>query len=112
MEVLRVAQLGRPGLTPQRKAELWKRWQQGESVSEISRALGKNVGSIFGVLRLRGGFAPPARKRSSRALSCGEREEISRGIAIGLTVRAIAASIDRSPSTVSRELSRNGGPTR
>ena len=104
-----MAQMGRPGLSPHRKAELWKRWRAGESVSDIARALEKNVGSIFGVLRLRGGIAPPKRKRSQRALTRGDREEISRGLAAGLSQRQIAARIGRTPSTVSREISKNGG---
>ncbi|MGC8484919.1 MAG: IS30 family transposase [Candidatus Baltobacteraceae bacterium] len=104
--------MGRPGLSPRRKAELWKRWRAGESVSDIARALEKNVGSIFGVLRLRGGIAPPQRKRSQRALTRGDREDISRGLAAGLSQRQIAARIGRAPSTVSREISRTGGEAR
>ena len=112
MEVLRVAQLGRPGLSPPRKAELWKRWKAGDSVSEIARALDKNVGSIFGVLRLRGGMAPPDRARSVRTLSKQDREEISRGLAAGASIREIAAQMNRPPSTISREIQRNGGRSR
>lgn len=104
-----MAQLGRPGLSPREKAELWRRWKQGESLSDIARALKKGSGSIFGVLRSRGGIAPNARRRSATALSREEREEISRGLAGGLSIRAIADSIARSPSTVSREIHRNGG---
>ena len=107
-----MAQMGRPGLSPRRKAELWKRWRAGESVSDIARALEKNVGSIFGVLRLRGGIGPPQRKRSQCALTRGDREEISHGLAAGLSQRQIAARIGRSPSTVSREIDRNGGEAR
>lgn len=106
-----MGQLGRPGLSPQQKAELWKRWKAGESLSDIARALRKGGGSIFGVLRLRGGIAPTDRCRSRLALTAEEREEISRGIAAGLSIRMIATSIKRSPSTVSREISRNGGET-
>jgi hypothetical protein len=93
----------------QEKAELWKRWKCGESLSDIARALHKNGGSIFGVLRLRGGIAPASRERSPRALTYEEREEISRGIAAGSSVRAIAVRLRRAPSTVSREIMRNGG---
>jgi IS30 family transposase len=106
-----MAQRGRPGLPPQEKAELWRRWKEGESLSDIARVLQKNGGSIFRVLRLRGGIAPAVRRRSRMALSSREREEISRGIAAGISLRAIAASIERAPSTVSREISRNGGET-
>jgi IS30 family transposase len=104
-----MAQLGRPGLSPKEKAELWKRWRQGESLSDIARALEKGGGSIFGVLRLRGGIAPLQRERSPIALTRGEREEISRGLAAGLSIRAIANLTERAPSTVSREITRNGG---
>jgi IS30 family transposase len=104
-----MAQLGRPGLSSKEKAELWKRWKQGESLSDIARALKKGGGSIFGVLRLRGGIAPATRRRSPTALSREEREEISRGVAAGLSIRSIAEDIERAPSTVSREIKRNGG---
>lgn len=107
-----MAQLGRPGLSPDGKTELWARWKAGESLSDIARALEKGGGSVFGVLRLRGGIAPPVRQRSRMALTVEEREEISRGIAADLSVRAIAERILRSPSTVSREIRRNGGNNR
>ena len=103
-----MAQLGRPGLSLQAKAELWNRWKQGESLSDIARALRKNGGSIFGVLRLRGGIAPALRRRSRLVLTFEEREEISRGIAAGLSVRALAKDIGRAPSTISREIAKNG----
>lgn len=102
---------GRPGLPPSQKTELWKRWRAGDSISDIARGLDKNAGSIFGVLRLRGGIAPVARRRSRLALTQLEREEISRGIAAGRSVRAIASQLKRAPSTVSREIQRNGGET-
>jgi IS30 family transposase len=94
------------------KSELWRRWKSGESLSDISRALEKNPGSVHGVLQLRGGIAPRARSRASRALTMAQREEISRGIATGRTFRSIAIDIGRAPSTVGREVSRNGGRER
>lgn len=94
------------------KSELWRRWKSGESLSDISRALKKNPGSVHGVLQLRGGIAPRPGKRASRALTRAQREEVSRGIAAGRTFRAIAADIGRAPSTVGREVSRNGGRVR
>jgi IS30 family transposase len=94
------------------KADLWRRWKAGESLSDIARALKKNGGSVFGVLRLRGGIAPAGHERSQLALTLDEREEISRGIAAGLSMRSIAEGIGRSPSTVSREIHRNGGRRR
>ena len=100
---------GRPGLSIIEKAGLWERWTRGESLSEIARALAKNPGSIHGVLRGQGGIAPAPRKRSRASLTPIEREEISRQIAIGFSIRQVALTIGRSPSTVSREISRNGG---
>jgi IS30 family transposase len=104
-----MAQMGRPGLSASQKADLWRRWKKGESHSDIGRALGKHAGSIHCVIRLRGGIAPLPRKRCDRALSWEEREEISRGIAAGVSMRSIASSIGRATSTVSREIARNGG---
>jgi IS30 family transposase len=91
------------------RAQIWRRWKQGESLSEIGRALGKHPASIFSVLRMRGGFAPLARVRNVQSLRQHEREEISRGIAAGATVRQIARALRRAPSSISRELRRNGG---
>jgi IS30 family transposase len=94
------------------RRELWARWQRGESVSQIGRALERAPSSIHYALRQRGGIAPPPRRRRDSALSCEEREEISRGIAAGKSIRAIAAELARSPSTIARELARNGGRQR
>ncbi len=105
-----MAQMGRPGLSVSQKEEMWRRWKLGESHSDIGRALGKQAASIHGSIRIHGGIAPLPRKRSSRALRWQEREEISRGIAAGCSLRSIAHSIGRAASTVSREIARNGGP--
>jgi IS30 family transposase len=91
------------------KAELWRRWRAGESLSEIGRALERLPASVFSVLRSHGGIEPPARRRSRLALTTTEREEISRGIARGVSIRAISRHLHRAPSTVSREIRRNGG---
>ena len=101
--------MGRPGLSDDEKAELWRRWHEGESLSDIGRALSKHPASIFGVLRLFGGFQPARRRRRSDALSIDERETISRGIAAGLSMRQIASELGRAPSTISRAIGRNGG---
>jgi IS30 family transposase len=92
------------------KADLWRRWRAGESLSEIGRALERLPASVFSVLRSHGGIEPAARRRSRLALSTAEREEISRGIARGASIRVISRLLDRAPSTVSREICRNGGP--
>ena len=90
-------QMGRPGLSAQQKAELWARWKAGQSLSDIGRALGKHAASVFGVLLAKGGIAPFARKRPSRSLTLRDREEISRGLIAGLSLRRIAAQLGRSP---------------
>ena len=97
-----MAHMGRPGLSAAQKAELWQRWKEGQSLSEIGRALGKHAGSIHGVLSSNGGFIPPVRRRSRWALTLAEREEISRGMATARSIRQIAdyarsSAVDRQP---------------
>lgn len=104
-----MVQMGRPGLSTAQKADLWNRWKNGQSLSDIGRALGKHAGSIHGVVSSNGGIVPAARHRSRLTLTLIEREEISRGIAAGHSARQIAVMICRSPSTVSREIERHGG---
>ena len=94
------------------KALMWDRWQKGESLQSIAQLFGRNHSSIAGILSRTGGIRPRERTRSGSALSLPEREEISRGIVAGHSVRLIAAALGRSPSTVSREISRNGGRER
>jgi IS30 family transposase len=102
----------RPRFTAEHQRELWTRWEAGESLSEIARALGRWPGSIRRQLLAHGGYVPAERSRCARALSFAEREDISRGLAAGLSVRRIAARLGRPPSTVSREVGRNGGRAR
>src|ERR1700675_3882611 len=99
----------RRGLSAQQKAELWSRWKAGQSLKEIGRALCKDHVVVHFVLARHGGIAPPARRRSRRALTLAEREDISRGIASGCSMRVIAQHLSRSCSTVSREVARHGG---
>lgn len=103
-----MAHMGRPGLSAAQKADLWHRWKQGQSLSEIGRALGKHAGSIHGVVSPNGGFIPPVRKRSRWPLTLAEREEISHCMATALSIRQIAATRARA-SIVSREITRHGG---
>ncbi len=107
-----MAHRGRRGLSAAQKKELWERWRRGQSLNDIARALAKHRGSIHFVLASSGGIEPPARRRSRLALRLSEREEISRGLAEGRSMRAIAASIQRAPSTVSREIGRHQGRER
>jgi IS30 family transposase len=101
--------MGRPGLSAYQKADLWQRWKDGQSLSEIGSALGKHAGSIHGVLSSNGGIVPATRRRSRLALTFAEREEISRGISAGKSIREIASGLGRAPSSVSREIARHGG---
>lgn len=91
------------------KAAMWDRWRRGESLQQIAQLFDRNHSSVQRILALSGGIRPPERRRSTRALSLGEREEISRGIAAGQSMRNIATALGRAPSTVSRELRRNDG---
>ena len=90
-------------------AVIWDRWERGESLNAIARDLGRGHSAVQGLLARTGGIRPAPRRRSRVALSLGEREEISRGVAVGHSLRFIAAFLNRSPSTVSREIKRNGG---
>src|SRR5277367_380480 len=97
------------GLSAIEKSDLWRRWKAGQSLHEIGRAFGKSHSSIRCVVSLHGGFVPAVRRRSLLALTLPEREDISRGIASGSSIRRIAELLDRAASTVSREVTRHGG---
>ncbi len=91
------------------RAIMWDRWQKGESLQQIAEMFGRNHSSVQRILAGTGGIRPASRRRLRLALTLVEREEISRALVAGQSIRSIAASIHRSPSTVSRELRRNGG---
>ena len=95
--------------TAAESAEIWDRWRKGEGLKSIGRVFGKSSGSIFEHLRPHGGIRPPSRRRSSLVLTLAEREEISRSLVNGASLRVTARCLWRAPSTVSRELARNGG---
>jgi IS30 family transposase len=97
------------GLSRVERAELWRRWREGERVVDIARALGRAAGSVHSVLLLAGGIQPAVKARNRRNLSLPEREEISRALVRGDSIRKIAIGLNRSPSTISREVTRNGG---
>jgi IS30 family transposase len=101
----------RRGFSVAEKTELWDRWQRGESLKAIGRAFGKPSSSIYNQVAPHGGIRPALRRRSRLALTLSEREEISRSIAAHQSARSISMArlLGRSASTVSRELSRNGG---
>ena len=95
--------------TEEQKSLMWDRWQQGETLGSIARLFGRYHSSIEGIISKSGGIRPAPRHRSSRCLSLSEREDISRGIAKDQSIRSIATSLNRAPSTISREIKRNGG---
>jgi IS30 family transposase len=91
------------------KAMMWDRWRRGDSLGDIARLFDRGHSSIQRILCETGGMRPPRRTRSRLALSSREREEISRGVVAGRSMRRIAASLGRAPSSISREIGRNGG---
>ena len=93
----------------EQRAEIWDRWQRGESMRSIGRLFDRQSSSVFSVISPTGGIRPADRKRGKKALSLGEREEISRGLSVKHSLRAIAQNLGRAPSTISREVRRNGG---
>ena len=95
--------------TDNQKAEIWDRWQRGESMSSIGRVFDRGSSSIYPLLERAGGIRPPTRTRSRLALTLNEREEISRGLVAQHSLRSIARKLHRAPSTISREVHRNGG---
>ncbi len=95
--------------TEEQKAVMWERWQKGESLHSIALLFDRGHSSITRILAETGGIRPPKRTRSSLALTLSEREEISRGLATDQSMRTIAFQLNRSPSTISREINRNGG---
>jgi IS30 family transposase len=99
----------RDRLSAREKQELWGRWKDGQTLAQIGEALQRRKSTVYTVLQRAGGIAPRSRCRAARHLSAAEREEISRGLVAGTSVRAIARQLGRSPSTISREIARNGG---
>ena len=95
--------------TASERSEIWKRWRAGESAADIARALAADDTTVWAHLARTGGFSPRARGRAPRHLAESEREQISRGLAMRRSLREIAAELKRAPSTVSREVARNGG---
>lgn len=96
-------------LSSAQRADMWNRWKAGQSLNAIGRALGKDKQVIHFLLARHGGIAPPVRRRSRRVLTLAEREDISRGIASGCSMRVIAQRVSRACSTISREVARHGG---
>ena len=96
-----MGETARVWFTPKQKAELWERWKNGQCIADIARALERrNKSGVYRVLAFNGGIAPAPRRRAPIALRLEEREEVSRGIAAGRSIRQIAARLERSASTV------------
>jgi IS30 family transposase len=88
---------------------MWDRWQRGESLHQIARLFDRHHSSVRRILSETGGIRPAVRHRSERVLTLSEREEISRALMAGQSIRAVATRLNRAPSTISREIRRNGG---
>src|SRR5580765_6964682 len=97
------------GLSAEQKSDVWRRWKSGQTLHEIGRAFGKEHSSIRCLVSRHGGIAPALRRRALLALTLREREEISRGLASGVSNREIDKCLKRAVSTVSREVARHGG---
>ena len=97
------------GFSYEQQDEIWVKWKNGDSLSDIGRALRKHPGCIHRLIAFNGGIAPAKKRRSKSHLSFKEREEISRGLAANISIRDIASILNRSPSTISREINRHGG---
>ena len=95
--------------TEEQKSLMWDRWQKGESLEQIAQLFDRHHPSIERILKETGGIRPLPRRRSRLALTLAEREEISRAVILGHSIRSIALSLGRAPSTISREIKRNGG---
>jgi IS30 family transposase len=95
--------------TESQRALMWERWQKGDSLQQIAQLFDRNHSSVQGILVQTGGIRPAQRHRSRLALTLDEREEISRAVAAGHSIRSIASLLGRAPSTISREIQRSGG---
>jgi IS30 family transposase len=109
MEEAKMALIRRAGFSDFEKAEIWRGWKRGMTLNSIGRALDRAGPHVRDLVAASGGIAPLPRRRSSWVLSRSEREEISRGIAAGHSMRTIATALERAASTVSREIARHGG---
>ena len=101
--------MSRRRFSAEEKAALWRAWKSGLKLLQIAQLLNRRSPNVLQILRRDGGFAPRTRRRAARALQVQEREEISRGLSGGLSIREIARRLGRAASTVSREIRRNGG---
>jgi IS30 family transposase len=101
--------VARSALSPEEIDEVWCRWRSGQAVKVLAREMRRHPSTVRDLLKRCGGVRPATRRRCEWRLSLAEREEISRGLAAGASLRAVAAGLGRAPSTVSREVAGNGG---
>src|SRR5215207_9692411 len=99
----------RKGLSPAEVDGVWRRWRSGLAVKVLARQMRVNPSTVRDLLKRIRGIRPVPRRRWDLRLGLGEREEISRGLAVGKSLGAIAAGLGRPPSTVCREVAGNGG---
>src|SRR4030095_17160841 len=104
--------MARSALSPAEVDEVWRRWRSGQAVKVLAREMRRNPSTVRDLLKRSGGIRPVPRRRWELRLSLAEREEISRGLAAGDSLRAIAGRLSRAPSMISREVGRNGGRRR
>src|SRR3569832_133849 len=102
----------RTNYSESQKALMWERWQKGDSLQQIAQLFDRNHSTVQGILSRTGGIRPTPRRRSRLALTLAEREEISRAVVTGQSIRSVARQLGRAPSTISRELQRNCGQQR
>ncbi|MCA1695419.1 MAG: helix-turn-helix domain-containing protein [Actinobacteria bacterium] len=107
-----MAKIGRPGLPSEQRQRVWEMWRVGHSISDIAREVGSPPGSIFSILLPFGGIYQAPQRRRPGCLTLSDREEISRGLAVGESYRSIGVRLGRRASTGSREVARNKGRTR
>ena len=107
-----MAKIGRPGLPSERRQQVWEMWKAGQSIAVIAQTVGSPAGSIFSILLPVGGIYQRPQRRRTTALSLGEREEISRGLAAKESMRAMGRRLGRPASTISREIARHRGLTK
>ena len=105
-----MAKIGRPGLPSDKRQQVWERWKAGDSISDISRAVGSPPGSIFSILLPHGGIYQAPQRRRAGCLTLGDREEISRGLAANESFRAIGRRLGLPASTISREVAKQSRP--
>lgn len=87
----------RTNYSESQKALMWERWQKGDSLQQIAQLFDRNHSTVQGILSRTGGIRPASRRRSRLALTLAEREEISRAVVTGQSIRSVARQLGRPP---------------